>query len=85
MISIELPFAKFGRLTVSPLGKCMHVWKNILDLDLGVTNILFQKIHRMFRFQRMKSIETPGFVLHSSLELLQSIVGRLHLSVHFLC
>lgn len=80
-----IPFVELGRLTVSSFGKCVHVREYILDLNLGVTDVLLQEIHRVFRFQRMKPVQASRFVLYASLELLQPIVGRFHFSVHFLC
>lgn len=79
-----MPFVQFGRLAVSSFGKRVHVGKNILNLYLGVTDVLLEQIDGVFRLQRMKSVETSRLVLHPSLELLQSIIGRFHLSVHFL-
>lgn len=79
-----MPFVQFGRLTVPSLGKSVHVGKNILNLYLGVAYVLLEQIDGVFRLQRMKSVEASRLVLHPSLQLLQSVVGRFHLSVHFL-
>lgn len=75
---------KFRSLTVSALGESVHVGEYILNLYLGVSYILLEKVHGVLGLERMKPIEASSLVLHASLELLQSIVGGLHLSVNFL-
>lgn len=81
---MNIPFVKFGGLTVSSFGKRMHVCENILNLNLGIANILLEQVDSVFGFQRVESIKTSRFVFHSSLELLEAVVGRFHFAMYFL-
>lgn len=84
MCDYIVPFMKLGRLTISPFGKGVHVREDILNLYLGVSYVLLEKVPGVFRLEGMKPIEPSRFVLYTSLELLQTVVGRLHLPVNFL-
>lgn len=62
----------------------MNVGEYILYLYLCVPDVLFQQVNSVFGFQWMKPIETTSFVFHSSLEFLQTIIGRFHLAMNLL-